>query len=243
MGRARPGNRVGFAAFIYPRHRGAAGSAGPSGVTGPTGSQPPTIVIGATGPTGSPGPTGVGGPTGASGPTGPGGATGATGATGPTGTTGVTGAPGPTGGAGATGSTGPTGPTGPGSSGLVQTTSASAASAPALTTIPTVILSAPPVTVSAGQKVVILTSVEYDGTSANGTDQNVTQSIQDTTPTTYDTVLQTVQTGEDRVVKRVIEVTPAAGAYTFQIVASKSNAGNPIVTPSNLSMVVMVVGV
>lgn len=104
MGRARAGDRVGFAASRYGHRRGA-------GATGATGS---TGAAGATGATGLAGATGA---TGAAGSTGPTGATGATGA-GVTGATGATGVTGPTG-AGVTGPTGPSGATGGGV--IVQT--------------------------------------------------------------------------------------------------------------------------
>jgi hypothetical protein len=120
MGRSRPGDRVGFAAFTYPFRQTSAGAGG-----------------GATGATGATGPSG--GPPGPTGPTGATGATGRTGATGPTGATGsgATGATGPTGATGATGSAGATGPTGSGVAALqtilqnraqtLQTTNASIA--------------------------------------------------------------------------------------------------------------------
>lgn len=73
MGRARAGDRVSFAAGVYPRPS----RVGPAGATGATGPLGPTGSTGATGPAGGPP-----GPTGATGA----GATVATGATGATGT-------------------------------------------------------------------------------------------------------------------------------------------------------------
>jgi hypothetical protein len=119
------------------------------------------------------------------------------------------------------------------------------AAAPILVAAPAqVILTAPAVIVGAGQKVIIRTSVQYNaGSLANGTNRNITQLITDTTPTTYDTSLQSINISESHVVDRVIELSGLVGSFTFQVRANVDIAINPTVTPAHLSMVVMVVSV
>jgi hypothetical protein len=122
--------------------------------------------------------------------------------------------------------------------------SATAAAGPALTGVQQVILTGPPVTIFSGQKVILQTTVQYDGGSLpNGTERNVTQLITDTTLATYDACVQTIGISESFVVDRVVEVSGLSGAKTFEIRALKDTNTNPSVTPHNLSIVVMVVGV
>jgi len=112
-------------------------------------------------------------------------------------------------------------------------------------------LAAPPVTIAAGQKVIVHTSVEYDATLGNGTAQNVEQQIQDATAFVYDDVTQTcfgsAATGTAKgawIVERTRELVGlAAGTYTFSVWAKKSSAGNPAVDATNASIVVEVVAV
>jgi hypothetical protein len=102
-------------------------------------------------------------------------------------------------------------------------------------------LTAPAVTVGAGQKVIVRASVEYDGTLANGGIRNVTQTITDSTAVVYNSNVQSVNTDESHVVDQVVEILGLVGVFTFQVRAVKDSNSNPIITPTNLSMVVMVV--
>jgi hypothetical protein len=163
MGRARPGDRVGFSAYTYPRRvvgpTGGAGATGATGHTGPTGPS----GIGITGPTGPTGPTGAlgatgpsGGPIGPTGPTGPSG--GPIGPTGPTGVTGATGASG-----GPIGPTGPTGATGA-TGGLVATAFKSVPNGTVITGAFTSLVGGPiSITVGAGDKLAIWASTQIAG--------------------------------------------------------------------------------
>ena len=112
---------------------------------------------------------------------------------------------------------------------------------------PTTIVTAPSVDIAAGQKVIIWTSVEYDGGAGNGTSNTVTQVIQDATPTTLDTVKQSVFASDHENVARVLELSSpfdlAPGSYVFSVTGQVSSGGAPAVTASNASIVVMVVTV
>lgn len=115
----------------------------------------------------------------------------------------------------------------------------------------TEIVAAPAVTVAAGQKVIVHTSVEYDATLGNGTAQNVEQQIQDQTTHVYDDVTQScfgsAATGTAKgawVVDRTREfVGLSAGSYIFSVWSEKSGAGNPAVSATNASIVVELVAV
>ena len=95
----------------------------------------------------------------------------------------------------------------PGASTLLKTVTAITDGPVALNNLtPTTIVTAPVVTIAAGQKVIIWTAVEYDGGSGNGTSNTVTQIIQDATPTTHDTVEQSVFAVDRENVARVLEL-------------------------------------
>jgi hypothetical protein len=120
--------------------------------------------------------------------------------------------------------------------------------APGLTNV---LSSAPPVVVGPGQKVIIMTTADYQSVDPTGTSASVGQQIVDQVPNIYDTAVQTVfstttiggLSPSAEVMGRVVEVVPLAPSpVTFTIQASQIPA-TPAVTANNVSIVVMVVSV
>lgn len=138
------------------------------------------------------------------------------------------------------------------SSGLLATVSATAAGPVTLNNVSfTSIVSAPAVVVAAGQKVIIHTSIEYDGGTGNGTAQLVTQEIQDGALVVHDTARQSVTsssaiggTQSAEIVARTIELSGLTpGSFVFSVLAETSSALAPIITALNASIVVELVNV
>jgi hypothetical protein len=167
--------------------------------------------IGATGPTG---PAGAAGPTG---PTGPAGAAGPAGATGPTGPTGPQG---PLGGQGVAGPTGPTGPTGP--SGVVGSSNGTMGlnAGPTLSTTNQMLVPSGNLTVTAGQKVTIVSNVIFvpTATGAHEVDLHACYRVGAGTPTNGDFIGfdYTSTSLTDRRSATVTQVFTFAAAGTYQ---------------------------
>jgi len=129
---------------------------------------------------------------------------------------------------------------------LLVTVTATAAGPIALSNASfTPIVSAPSVAVAAGQKVLIWTTVEYDGGASEAGANTVTQRIRDATPTVYDNPQQDVEPGSPshEIVARSIELTGlAAGNYVFTVDGELAN-GAPTVSAVKASIIVMVVSV
>lgn len=131
--------------------------------------------------------------------------------------------------------------------GLVATASGTAAGpiGPLPNMGTTTIVSAAPIAVGAGQKVIVTSSVEYDGGAGNGTSNTVQQSlVSSLSGPVAGPLRQSVFANDDETLARVVELTGlAAGEHTFSVVASVTAAGNPQVNAVNASIVVMVVDV
>jgi hypothetical protein len=129
--------------------------------------------------------------------------------------------------------------------GLILTVTATAAGPTArLGAAPTTIVTAPAVTVAAGQKVIVWTAVEYDAASDDGGNDSIQQTIK-AGATTYDTCNQTIVDGAPNVnsqtVGRTVELVGLApGAYAFFVAATDARSAL-VVTASNASIVVALV--
>jgi hypothetical protein len=116
---------------------------------------------------------------------------------------------------------------------------------PAAPTRLSLVSEAATVTVTAGQYIIIHTSVEYDAADAgSGT---ITQFVDDQTTAEWDNVTQSLAAGNHQVVARIFRLgpvgaggQPAAGTYKFSVLAS-ANVGGPTATASQASIVVEVV--
>ena len=201
--------------------------------------------VGATGSHGASGPTGPAGATGATGPTGTTGGAGATGATG-SGATGATGAAGATGpGGGATGATGvgATGATGANGSGIVSTTTT--ASDVVLTTSPAAIVTSSAVSVTSGQKVLVLFSANVANTgevvTSGETLVSFAAQFDTTTVDSFQQLLVNATDNGNATVSWSYEVTGlSTGSHTFQALGSvDATTCTPEVTAARITTVLL----
>ena len=113
----------------------------------------------------------------------------------------------------------------------------------------TTIVSATPVAVAAGQKVIVWTSVDYEGGAGNGTAQRVEQQISSNVSGVLDDTHVIIESGgavgitpNENGYPRVREFSGlAAGLHTFSVLATQGTALNPQVSAADSSIVVMVV--
>ncbi len=200
--------------------QGATGADGAQGPTGPAGPQGAAGVTGPQGPAGATGADGAQGPQGVQGPVGPQGPAGAQGATGPQGATGAVGAVGPA------GAQGPTGP-----QGIVSfATLAGFGNNPTATTAfigPTVNVS-----ITAGQKIMMVVSKALGSTSAGGANSlNIYPAYQAgagvvTTQGGGIFGIACAQNTRETVSINYIFSGLAAGTYTVGMAGSSTNAAN-----------------
>jgi hypothetical protein len=163
---------------------------------------------------------------------GPIGSTGASGATGAAGTTGATGSTGATGPTGATGATGPSG-----ASGLIQTFTSDTGNIVLVVGTPTVVATIP-LTVAAGQKVILLTDIQIQ--NPDTLTQEIGLNIYDGVTSIYSKSQTLPPASVTSVMASFEDTTLSAGAHTLTASVVVPSESADSVTAHMVAMVVAV---